>query len=248
MQVIATYFYKYLLYFMQLSVNERVNFLINTIKAGNKSAFAKEVGVGGGVIQDIVAGRLNKPSFDVLNKIVNAYPTINIEWLVTGEGHPFKARPEPMEAEAVEVFTNGLEKRHESQEIPLYDITAAAGLTSLYNSSNNILDYMKIPNLPRCDGAIYLKGDSMYPLLKHGDMVVFQRVEDVPDDIDFGEMYVVDMSTPHRERVVVKYVHKSDLGPEYIKLVSYNKNHADKDVPLKKIRAMAAVKASIRLS
>lgn len=42
---------------------------------------------------------------------------------------------------------------------------------------------------------------------------------------------------------------KSEKGDDYVKLVSYNeKHHPAKDVALKKIRAMAAVKASIRIN
>ena len=56
------------------------------------------------------------------------------------------------------------------QQIPLYDLEATAGLVPLFTeSANNIpLDYITIPNLPKCDGAIYVTGDSMYPLLKSG--------------------------------------------------------------------------------
>lgn len=239
---------------MQLTVNERVNFLISSVTGGNKAAFAKSIGVGAGVIQDIIGGRLNKPSFDVLNKIVNAYPDLNIEWLVTGEGAPFKPdmktdKPEALEAVPILEFGRGVEKRHESQDIPLYDITAAAGLNALYNSQNNILDYMRIPNLPRCDGAIYVKGDSMYPLLKHGDMVAFQQITDYPEDIIFGEMYVIDISTANVERIVVKYLQPSPKGEDYIRLISYNeKHHPPKDIALSKVKALAVVKASVRLS
>lgn len=158
-------------------------------------------------------------------------------------------KPEALEAVPILEFTRGIEKRHESQDIPLYDITAAAGLNALYNSQNNILDYMRIPNLPRCDGAIYVKGDSMYPLLKHGDMVAFQQITDIPDDIIFGEMYVIDISTPSVERIVVKYLQPSAKGDDFIQLKSYNeKHHPPKDIPLSKIKGIALVKASVRLS
>ena len=233
-----------------MTVNQRVKFLVDRLCDGNVSRFAKEIGVSHTSINTLMPGeRESKPGFETIAKISTRFPQINIDWLIKEKGEPFKNGKELEEKSNVQVFTNGKEKKHELQAIPLYDITASAGLSALYSSSNNILDYLSIPNLPRCDGAINVKGDSMYPLLKHGDIVVFQRLTDLEDEIMFGEMYVVDMSTPHLERIYVKYVQKSDKGEDYVKLVSYNeKHHPPKDVPLKKIRAMAQVKASIRLS
>lgn len=226
---------------------------IKELREGNKmskSALGAIAGLSGQGIADIETGASKDPRYQSLLKIAEHFQ-VDLNWLLTGEGEMThgEQRPEPIEVLPAQVFTNGIEKHHESQDIPLYDITAAAGLSALYNSSSNILDYMRIPNLPRCDGAIYVKGDSMYPLLKHGDMVAFQRLVDIPDEIDFGEMYVVDMSTAHLERIYVKYVKKSEKGPDYVQLYSYNdKHHPPKDVAIKKIRGMAAVKASIRLS
>lgn len=233
-----------------------------------KSALATIAGLSGQAISDIEEGISKDPRSQALLRIAEHFQ-VNLTWLLTGEAQPEHPQPKEyrqMKTSEVEdaivryanpdhtgpvviEFKNGTEKKHELQTFPLYDITAAAGLNALHNSSQNILDYMSIPNLAKCDGAIYLKGDSMYPLLKHGDIVAFQRIVDIPDDIYFGEMYIVDLSTPGREKIVCKYVQKSELGNEYVKLVSYNeKHHPPKDVHIKKIRAMAEVKASIRLT
>lgn len=234
---------------MQLTVNERVNFLVNTLKEGNKSAFAKDIGVGGGVIQDIVGGRLNKPSFDVLNKIVNAYPQIDIPWLVTGEGQPFKTESGMVEKTHtnMQVYNNGKDKTVDHQQIPLYNLMAAAGLVTLYNSNQYILDYISIPNLPKCDGAVYVAGDSMYPLLKSGDIVIFRKVSDMQDGIFYGEMHVVEYLMSDDYITTVKFVQKSDKDG-YIRLVSENRHHQPKDIPLSKVKGLAVVKASIRIN
>ena len=59
------------------------------------------------------------------------------------------------------------EKVEENGELYLYDIEAAANLKSLLvNKDQNILGKISIPNIPKCDGAVYVKGDSMYPLLQ----------------------------------------------------------------------------------
>ncbi|MBV6646663.1 MAG: helix-turn-helix transcriptional regulator [Cyclobacteriaceae bacterium] len=52
----------------------------------NPNSFAEAIGVKGAVIYNIIKGRRNKPSFDVLQKILGAYQSISTEWLLKGEG------------------------------------------------------------------------------------------------------------------------------------------------------------------
>ena len=47
--------------------------------------------------------------------------------------------------------------------------------------------------------------------------------------------------------MTVKYIQKSDR-PGCVKLVSQNPHHADKEVEVRRIRALAFVKASIRMN
>ena len=53
------------------------------------SIFADKVGVQRSAISHILSGR-NKPGFDLLQKIIAKFPTINTEWLITGLGDPYK--------------------------------------------------------------------------------------------------------------------------------------------------------------
>lgn len=205
----------------------------------NQEDFGARIDVTKAAVSAFEKGN-SKPSIDSLIKIAQEFQ-VSLDWIVG-------LTETDVSLGSLQDFTTGKAMRHEVQLVPVYDVTASAGLVSTYNSSSHILDYLQIPNLPRCDGAIYIKGDSMYPLLKHGDMVAFQRLVDLPGDIDFGSMYIVDMSTATVERIFVKYVQKSEKGEDHVKLVSYNINHAEQDVPLVKIRAMGAVRASIRLS
>ena len=139
---------------------------------------------------------------------------------------------------------------HEIQEVPLYDLEATAGLQELFSggkSAVQILDTIKIPHLPKCDGAISITGDSMYPLLKSGDMVLYKEIP--LDSIFYGEMYLLSYKiNDWEEYVTVKYVQKSDLGDEYLKLVSQNQHHQPKDVLKAHITAIAIIKASIRIN
>ncbi|GAA6764925.1 MULTISPECIES: S24 family peptidase [Flavobacterium] len=180
-------------------------------------------------------------------KILHYYPEINSEWLLTGNGPMIKE-----DNTNIVIMNNDrrtIDTLHVSQEIPLYDLEAVAGLRELFNSGKpqRVLDTIKIPNLPKCDGAISVTGDSMYPLLKSGDIVLYKETEF--ENIFFGEMYLLSVKlNDWEEYITVKYVQKSDQGSEFVKLVSQNSHHQPKDIHISKISALALIKASIRIN
>lgn len=67
-------------------INNRIDELINYFSQGNKSLFSKQIGVTPSVIGNITGERKGNPSFDVINKIINAFVNINANWLITGHG------------------------------------------------------------------------------------------------------------------------------------------------------------------
>ncbi|QNH60715.1 S24 family peptidase [Hymenobacter sediminicola] len=70
----------------QQTIHQRITELIDRFEQGNKSAFGRRADISSGVLGDLVGGRLNKPSFDVLAKILRAYPLVHAEWLLLGSG------------------------------------------------------------------------------------------------------------------------------------------------------------------
>lgn len=184
---------------------------------------------------------------NTLENILNLYIDLNPTWLLTGEGNMLK--DEVVIQNEMQSFPLKTDRSLYNQQIPLYDIEASAGLVPLFSDStyNVPLDYITIPNLPKCDGAIYVTGDSMYPLLKSGDIVLYKTISDFRNEIFWGEMYLLSVEMSGEEFVLVKYIQKAD-DPNYVKLVSQNKHHQDKEVEIGKIRALALVKASIRIN
>lgn len=180
-------------------------------------------------------------------KILHHYPEVSSEWLLTGNGPMLKENNTD-----IVIMNNDrrtVDSLHISQEIPLYDLEAVAGLRELFNSGKpqRILDTIKIPNLPKCDGAISVTGDSMYPLLKSGDIILYKETDF--ENIFFGEMYLLSVKLNEwEEYITVKYVQKSENGNEYVKLVSQNSHHQPKDIHISKISALALIKASIRIN
>lgn len=56
----------------------------------NPTRFADRIGVQRSSISHILSGR-NKPSYDFLVRIMEAFPQLNAEWLLTGKGKMYKS-------------------------------------------------------------------------------------------------------------------------------------------------------------
>ena len=91
---------------METSVNERIKKIIQ-VKKMNKNSFSKRIEVPPQTIQNIVDGRQNKPSFDVLEKVISSFEDINAQWLLNGEGEMLKSEA-PAEAPKEEAKSNEL--------------------------------------------------------------------------------------------------------------------------------------------
>ena len=205
-----------------------------------QEALAQKLGIGKSALSMIETGRasLSERNKNIIVQGLN----VNPGWLETGQGQMFfEQRPEA-------VFTNRTDRRLPTQSVPLYNIEGTAGLVPLFLDRESVrpVDYIHIPNLPRCDGAIYVVGDSMYPLLKSGDIVLYKQVSGI-ENIFWGDMYLLSIDIDGEEYVTVKYIQKSE-NEGCVKLVSQNPHHADKEVPVERIRALAFVKASIRMN
>lgn len=202
---------------------------------------AQRLGVGKTALSMIETGRsrLSTRNKNILVQELNANP----EWLERGVGEMFNAEPG---------LSSSFRLRGEGelplQSVPLYSIEGTAGLVPLFEQreAHTPINYIHIPNLPKCDGAIYVAGDSMYPLLKSGDIVLYKQLHDV-EDIFWGNMYLLSIDIDGEEYVTIKYIQRAEREG-YIKLVSENQHHAEKEVALSRVRAIALVKASVRMN
>lgn len=227
-----------------MNINQRLEEVIKTLFQGNKRAFARTIGVAPTVIENVVGARQGKPSFDVLEKICSN-ANISADWLLTGRGEMLSSSVATVPAQVKKEFKLRTDRTVESQAVPLYDLNAAAGLVALFEAKHTQepTDYLQIPDLPPCDGAVYVRGDSMYPLLKSGDIVLYKEVQ----HIFWGEMYLLSFSLDGEEYITIKYIQKGDRE-DTVRLVSHNPHHAPKDIPIDSIRALALVKASVRFN
>ncbi|AWH84394.1 peptidase S24 [Flavobacterium album] len=226
-------------------VSQRVGEYIEA-KGISYYAFENSLGASRGSISKAVKDGKSIGS-NMLEKILATYTDLNPAWLLTGHGEMLK---EGEDGTSIKTYRLKTDTAVESQQIPLYDLEAVAGLVPIFssNSAQKPIDHISIPHLPKCDGAVYVTGDSMYPLLKSGDIVMYKEIHDIQNGIFWGEMYLlgIDMGSGE-EYITVKYIQRSEY-PGCVKLVSENKHHQAKDVEMDKIRALALVKASIRVN
>jgi len=80
----------------------RISRLISTKKI-SASQFADEIGVQRSSVSHVLSGR-NNPSLDFITKIIQAYPEVNSDWLLTGIGNML--RDESNEDDSANIHVN----------------------------------------------------------------------------------------------------------------------------------------------
>jgi phage repressor protein C with HTH and peptisase S24 domain len=174
----------------------------------------------------------------ILENFLKHYDDVNPAWLVTGDGEMLKNQ--------IPAITTL--KVSKGQQVPFYDNVASAGKVILFKdfSLSNAKGYISVPNMPKCDGAVPIVGDSMYPLLKSGDIVCYKLKD--PGNIIYGEMYLIDWHDGDGDDyLMAKFIAKS-TEKNHIKLVSHNKHHDDLEISKDNIRQLALIKLSVRFN
>lgn len=209
----------------------------------SKYKFYKETGLSNGFLD-----RDGNIGSDKCAKIIEHYPDLSLDWLILGRGDMIRSTDAPKSPlEIKKTFPLRTDRMLSDQNVPLYEMAATAGLTALFLDSKETqpVNYLSIPNLPAVDGAVYVCGDSMYPLLKSGDIVLYKKVSDFELGLFWGEMYLISFDIEGEEFVCIKYLQKSQREG-YVRLVSYNQHFDPQEIPIARIRALALIKASVR--
>ena len=220
------------------TIGERIRLMRKELNM-TQEQLAQHLGIGKAALSMIETG---KAGLSTRNKNIFVQDfNVNPEWIETGKGKIFNAEPD------FTPYTHRTDKSLPLQSVPLYSIEGTAGLVPLFSETSTAkpVNFIHIPNLPKCDGAIYVVGGSMYPLLKSGDIILYKQLKDVRD-VFWGDMSLLSIDIDGEEYITVKYVQKSE-HEGYVRLVSQNQHHADKEIEISRIRAIALIKASVRM-
>ena len=213
---------------------EALEFLKNTGKAVSYVDIANSLHTNKAAISDIKAGR-KKVSFELLNSMNISYPSINIEWIVTGEGSMLRKLEIQSTIAALETI---------SSAVPFYDLPVSAGALGVldYSKSTGSPDgYIDIEVFHGCDAILPVIGVSMEPEIRSGDLIGIKKLDGFNwDFLQTGRVYMI---ITHEERMI-KYIKKAD-NTNYI--VCSSPNCSDfkvlKDDVIEIHRVIASVKS-----
>ena len=196
----------------------------------SKTDFYKKTGLSNGFLDK--GGSVTSAN---LETILNTFPEISLDWLVTGRGS---------------MLRSDLPAAHLATEpgagIPLIPIEAVAGLPTDDSVGTRFIDcaHYIIPDFANLnvEYMIRVSGSSMYPKYSNGDILACRRVHDVLF-FQWGKIYVIDSS----QGALVKRVFQ-DEDPDRILLVSDNReNYPPFSIPKSDIRSLSIVVGVIRL-
>lgn len=160
-----------------------------------KSQFEKKVGFSNGFV-DKSGDNTRKSSLD---KISIAYPNININWLMTGEGEMLKKS-----SDAQKTVAEVPESDAAIYTVPLLPISAQGGTFNDFVASIKENECERIVSpVKAVDLAITVSGDSMAPEYPSGCKILIKKINEEAF-IEWGKVYVLDTCNG----TVIKEVHK----------------------------------------
>lgn len=216
-----------------MSVKERIKIFVEYQKL-TVSAFEKSINASNGYVNSIS----KSIGLDKIELILENYPKLNIEWLLTGKGSMLKSEVNSR------LSHNILEKSVDNQGIPLIPIDAMAGFGT---GSMQIMEFdtqkYVVPEFAelKADYIIRVQGNSMTPTYNSGDLVACKKL--VLSDIFFqwNKVYLLDTE----QGALIKRVKKASNN--HIMIVSDNTDYEPVELHLSKIHAIAIVLGTIRL-
>ncbi len=187
-----------------------------------------------------------------IEKVLNAFPDLSAQWLMTGKGEMLKTKCTSQHISDIStpvVACKGTENLRYSQNNygqniptrPRIPIDAAAGSLSiaLESVSENDCEWLPvIPTLPDYDFTITARGDSMKPFIESGDELACRFIKE-SSFIQWGRTYVLDTV----QGVVVKRVFN---GHNAVICKSNNDNFPDFEIPKEDILHIALVVGLLR--
>lgn len=207
---------------------EVVNYLRENKYIRNQQDFTERIGANKTTISLILNGKSKIPN-NMFAKIEAAFPDINKDWLLTGEGE----------------MLNEETAQHPQSEtiIPLLPVEAMAGSLSEWSESVGINNCIMIPSpIPSADYAMQVSGDSMEPELHNGSYIYIKKINSRLF-IPWGAILVVDTENG----VVVKRVYPVDDDDTVILAKSINPKYPPFKIPLNSVYNMFRVLGSTRI-
>lgn len=187
-----------------------------------------------GVAPTYIGAMRKSLSADKVNKLIRAFPDLNRDWLLYGEGCMLR----DSEAESP-----GKAEETSAYEVPLLPVSAYAGNLQLWSEPVQMRDCERIMSPVRdADFAIRLSGDSMEPLLHDGAVLFIKRINERAF-IPWGNPMVIDTENG----VLIKELFPSDQGHGYVQARSLNPKYPPLEIPVESVFGLYRVISSTRI-
>lgn len=188
---------------------------IRKVKNLSQSELANICNVSTSAIGNIESGRQKEISRSIMKELVNRVG-VNPSWLLTGEGKMFTSHKETLHS-PIKTMAESLKGRF----IPYLDQPVSAGFGEELFNEEGKTRYICIPDTAGKKDlkALRVKGDSMVPTLKDGDIVVCDT-----GGWDGDGVYVI---KTHEFAFVKRVI----LQPEGYKVISDNEKYPPYQVP-----------------
>lgn len=218
---------------MKISIQKEKILQFIDYKGISKNKFYIKTGISNGVLD-----KKSSLSMNTVEKIYSAYPEINPEWLITGEGEMIKSMSTNELNESAAVY-NKTEKT-----IPLISVEAVARLTadSISISEQDTIANYSIPDFINVDFMIRINESSMSPKYNSGDIVAC-RIINQETFIQWNKVHVI---ATKEQGVLVKRL-KKGKDNKFLLAISDNKNYDSFEIPKDEIVNIALITGVIRL-
>ncbi len=196
-------------------------------------AFEQKISASNGLIRKAIVNNTDIQS-KWLENIVENYPHINTDWLLTGKGNMLRSQDRDLPIMS-----------YEPKGSPYYNVDFIGGFDLLFNTQTTRPDYYIDFTPYNKEGVIWcnLTGHSMEPELNNGDIIAMKEMKTPVDYLPVGEIYgfVTD-----EYRTIKRLAKSSREG--YIKLVPVNPSpeYSPQEIPTSMVRKIFAVMGSIR--
>jgi len=207
------------------------------------SGFEKKIQMSNNSIQTAIK-RVAHLKDNTLNKIINTFPDISPEWLLTGNGKMFRKEITHYKGPH-EIVINEIPALYPSQNksIPLLSESAFTQIEDKAQIPLHLItDKYSIPALKDVDFLLTLKGNAMVPKYNSGDLIACKRIP-LDSYWQWNHIYVISTA----QNILIRRI-REGKDENHLEIISENPEFQPFQLHKKEINNIAIVAGAILLA